>query len=69
MFAKALRGLRRLAILFDAWMTEKPKSYEKSIPSDLEASIRVRNARVRHQLVDRAGCIRPAGSLPHTHWP
>lgn len=30
MFAKALRGLRRLAIRFDAWMTEKPKPVNRS---------------------------------------
>lgn len=58
MFAKALRGLRRVAQRFDAWMTEKPQAVS---PKEKEA----RRERVRdflaYQRLTASGGVRPVG--------
>ncbi|RRH74480.1 hypothetical protein [Falsigemmobacter faecalis] len=58
MFAKALRGLRRLAIRFDAWMTEKPKP----ITAQEEDALRKQGLKfMAYQTHDACGGLRPAG--------
>lgn len=58
MFAKALRGLRRLAIRFDAWMTEKPKHVS---PDDQKKNRDKVRDFLSYQRLDAAGGLRPAG--------
>lgn len=61
MFAKALRGLRRLAIRFDAWMTEKPKPVAPSKDRNSRHKLVMRSM---HENFTSTGGLRRPGDVP-----